>query len=185
MICGSRKPAPGSKGRSAARELLRVVEARLRDFVGETTFIDLRDVDLPHFDGRTLEDYGSADLIRIRDAIVAADLIVFAIPAYWNGLAGPLKNLLDVLGGAAYDHPEPETAFTRKLTALLVVGADDASAHNAAAQSRVILTAMGAWVTPSQFVVGNLRQVSDPKSIINGLNRFADQLRGIVLPATV
>jgi NAD(P)H-dependent FMN reductase len=178
LLCGSIKPPPGSTTPSAARELLRVVEGRLRDLGHEPAWLDLRDLDLPMFDGRRLEEYDAPDLLEVAKRISTAGTCVLSVPAYWSGPSGVMKNLLDLLGGPDYrtaKEPAPRP-FEDKVCALLVIGADDASACNASTALRAILAHLGAWVAPRAFVVGNPRQIADRQAFLRGLRDFASYI---------
>ncbi|WP_083931893.1 NADPH-dependent FMN reductase [Nocardiopsis salina] len=163
LICGSRKPAPGATERSAAREMLREV-ARGVDATGhESTWIDLRRVELPWWDGRTGEDYGSADLDRLASDLEACSVAVISAPAYWNGLSGPVKNLFDLLGPA----PWRDTTV-----AGLIVGMNASSAYAGEDQLRQVVSAVGAWWAPHSMVIGNPRDHTDVPALRRDLRRF-------------
>lgn len=183
LICGSRKPPQGHEGRSASREMLRVVAHGMTEAGAEYDWLDLRDLDLPFFDGRHGGAYESPDLDRVLAAVEAATIIVFSVPAYWGAPAGVLKNLLDLIGGAAYDLP-PGTSLplAGKMTALLVVGADRGSGHTALAAMRTTLAVMGAWTAPRAEVVGDPRQLRGVQALLASLTDFGRYIA--TLPAT-
>lgn len=163
-LCGSRKPAPDRpEGRSASRELLRYASEGARAAGARVDWLDLRELDLPFWDGRSPEEYGSPDLEELVRRVRAADIIILSVPAYWNGVSGVVKNMLDLLGNGPLQNTWVGT---------LVVGMDDGSAWNAAAQLRSILAALGAWVPPLQFVVGDPRQVGEPAALIRAARKF-------------
>jgi NAD(P)H-dependent FMN reductase len=173
FICGSRKPGPGKQGPSAARELLRAVAAGVEAAGGAYDWFDLRELDLPFFDGRPASDYGSADLDRVTAAVAASDVLVLSVPAYWGAPAGVVKNLLDLIGGPAYDAPPEETPpLEGKVAALLVVGADGISAAGALGSLRLTLSSMGAWTAPRAVVVPNPRQLRDVGKLMAALKGF-------------
>ncbi|GAA2103872.1 hypothetical protein GCM10009759_39660 [Kitasatospora saccharophila] len=170
LLCGSRKPGPGIERPSSARQLLLAVRAGLDDADTAYEQLDLRDLDIPQFDGRTRAEYRSPDLDRVQEAVEGSDVLVVSAPAYWNSVAGPLVNLFNVLGGANYDLvPDRVLPLAGKTVILLVVGADHSSAYHAAAQLRSTLAAMGAWVAPRETVIGNPRQVPDFAGVVRDL----------------
>jgi NAD(P)H-dependent FMN reductase len=183
LVCGSRKPAPGLEGRSAARELLRAVARGIEDEGGTCDWLDVRDLDLPFFDGRSVEAYGSRDLELAASAVEEHERIVLSVPAYWGGPAGVVKNLLDVLGGAAYDAPpDQEPPLAGKLVFLLVVGSDDSSAHLAHGALRSVLAAMGAWVAPRAAVVGNPRRARSVEALVAATKEFGAYVATAAVP---
>jgi NAD(P)H-dependent FMN reductase len=172
-VCGSRKPAPGVAGRSAARELLRAVCLGMREAGVEPDWLDLRDLDLPLFDGRGPDAYPDPDLSRAAATVTAADVIVLSVPAYWGGPAGVVKNFLDLLGGPAYDAPPgQQPPLAGKVFALLVVGADAVAGPAALGAMRLTLASMGAWVAPRAEVVGDLRTVRNTAALLAQLKDF-------------
>lgn len=171
LLCGSRKPAPGLDSRSAAREMLREVDAGLRSAGAPTRWVDLRDYDLPHWDGRDADAYGAADLARLHDELDRATAVVVSAPAYWNALSGVLVNVIDLVGDAP---------LRGKLVGLVVVGMDEASAWHGAAQMRALVQGVGAWCPPEQVVVGNPREHADIAGLRQDLRRYGAYL-GLLL----
>ena len=173
LICGSRKPAPGEDKPSAARQFLVVVGEALREAGVTHESIDLHDLELPHFDGRAAPEYGCADLDRAEAGVRRSRLLVVSVPAYWGGPAGVVKNFLDLLGGAAYDHPPDQPLpLLGKTVALLVVGSDTDAAYAAHIFMRHALTSMGAWVAPRAEVVGNPRLIRKIDVLLASLRDF-------------
>jgi len=180
VICGSRKPAPGVDRPSAARELLKPVMAGMAEAGVEPSWLDVREMELPFFDGRDRTEYGSPDLDRVTAAIEAADVIVLSVPAYWSGAAGVVKNLLDLLGGAAYDQPPGTyTPLEGRVVALLLVGGDDDSAAVARAQVQATLASMGAWTAPRAAVVANPRKIRNIEALLTSLKDFGRYAAGL------
>ncbi|HEX6074328.1 MAG TPA: NAD(P)H-dependent oxidoreductase [Micromonosporaceae bacterium] len=182
-VCGSRKPAPGVEGRSAARELLRAVCAGATEAGATPEWLDLRDLDIPLFDGRGAEQFPDSDLSRAAKQIAAADVVLLSVPAYWGGPAGVVKNFLDLLGGPAYDAP-PDTPppLDGKVFALLVVGADQVSAPAAQAAMRLTLASMGAWVAPRCEMVADPRTLRNVGQLLARLKDFGGYVAALTPP---
>lgn len=177
LICGSRKPPPGKKIPSAARELLKVIQEGIKHAGGKTNLIDLRGVDLPFFDGRSIDEYKNRDLNYAYNLINKSSLIVFSVPSYWGGPSGVVKNFLDLLGGPKYrDQANQESPFKNKIVGLLIVGDDDASSQNAHTNMRTILNALGAWTLPNNVVIGNPRQLKDVNKLLFELKEYGKYL---------
>ncbi|MEU1476225.1 NAD(P)H-dependent oxidoreductase [Streptomyces sp. NPDC001668] len=181
VVCGSRKPAPGREGRSAARELLKPVLAGIVQAGVVPSVFDLREMELPLFDGRTGGEYGCPDLDRLTAALDSAPVVLFSVPAYWQAPSGPLVNLLDVLGGAAYDRPPGLPApFLGKTALQLVVGADPASAYVGAGISRDMLAALGFTVDAREVVVADPRAVQDVRALTTSLRELGGHAAALV-----
>jgi NAD(P)H-dependent FMN reductase len=182
-VCGSRKPPPGTSGRSAARELLRAVCSGARLAGVEPGWLDLRDLDLPLFEGRSLDAYPDPDLARASAAVAAAEVVLLSVPAYWGGPAGVVKNFLDLLGGPAYDAPPGQPPpLAGKVFALLVVGADPVSGPAALGAMRLSLACMGAWVAPRAEVVGDLRTSRNVAALLARLREFGEYVATLSAP---
>jgi NAD(P)H-dependent FMN reductase len=174
LICGSRKPAPGSIAKkSAARELLKMLFKCIKDYGATSEIVDLREVNIPLFDGRDTEEYDSYDLTRFKEKVKSSKYIIISAPAYWGGVSGVVKNMLDLLGGVAYDKNNKNTPFTEKVVGLLVVGADNNSAFNASSQLRTILSSMGAVVLNQQVIIGDPRKISDASELLQQIDELA------------
>lgn len=163
LLCGSRKPPPGGTTVSAAREMLREVAAGIRATGHEQVWIDLRELELPWWDGRTGAEYGCADLDRLCALLSSCRAVVVSAPCYWDALSGVVKNMLDLTG------PDP---WRSTLVAGLVVGMNESSACHGEDQLRQVVNALGAWWAPYAFVVGNPREHHDPSELRRELRRF-------------
>lgn len=157
-ISASLKPAPGSAGRSAALSLLSYALGVVADAHLDVALLDLRAVPPPLFDGRLPADRDDENLRFAYSCIEQSGGLFVAIPAYWSGVSGVFKNLVDVLCGPAYDLPRPATTvFTGKPVAVLVVGADDESASEGAREAPRILASTGARLVGPPVSVANPR----------------------------
>ncbi|MDA0167661.1 NAD(P)H-dependent oxidoreductase [Solirubrobacter taibaiensis] len=162
-VSPSLKPAPTSGGRSAAFSLLSFALKALEGARVDVALLNLRDVPLPFFDGRLPTQRDDEGLQVALRCVERAGGLFIAVPAYWSGVSGVFKNFIDTLCGPAYDLPDPvTTVFTGKPVALLVVGADEASAEAGAREAPRIVESAGA------------RVVSVPVSVANPRRGFAD-----------
>lgn len=172
LLCMSRKPSEHEPlKRSAARQLLRVCETSLTDAGIDTDFIDLRDHDIPYFDGRPAADYGPVvdDLAaRLR----RARLVLFSFPAYWGGLNGYGKNFLDVLGGAVYDAKDRTTPLTGAFVSAVVVGGTQGDSGAGLAGFRHTMAEMGATPLPDAIALDNPRTHPAMKDVVTNCYRL-------------
>lgn len=163
LFCGSRKPAPGIHSVSASREMLKEIQQGVASTGIPSTFLDLREYALPFWDGRSFDEYDSADLERLYVQMNESSGFILSVPAYWNSISGCVKNVFDLVGS------EP---FEGKLVGLLIVGMDDASAWNGARQMKQIVESLGGWSPPEAMVVGNPRHIEDHAELRRHLRRF-------------
>lgn len=172
LLCMSKKPGEHEPWkRSAARQLLRVCETSLTDAGIATDFIDLRDHEIPFFDGRPIGSYGPVvdDLAaRLRHA----RLVLFGFPAYWGGLNGYGKNFLDVLGGAVYDAEDRETPLTGTFVSAVVVGGTQGDSGVGLAAFRHVMAEMGATPLPDAVALDNPRSHPAIKDVVTRCYRL-------------
>src|SRR5438046_7541531 len=119
-VCGSLKPALGRKNSSACRELLRLALAPVAEIYPLIETLDLREAQLPFFDGREPSEYDHAGLVAARAAVEAAGGYVFSVPAYWGGIGSAFKNFVETVCGPGYEGQR--SPFAGKPVAVLIVG---------------------------------------------------------------
>ena len=156
-ICTTLKPAPGRTGGSATRSLLTYALGSVVAVYPDVAMLDLREhrcrCSMAAAAART-----DPHLDLVTTCVERARTLLIGVPAYWCGVSGVFKNLIDTLCGAAYDLPQPRrTVLTGKKIGLLVVGADDESGAAAAAQAIAILASTGATVAGEPIIVPNPR----------------------------
>lgn len=161
LICGSMKPSPGRDTKSAARELLNLVKKKF-DEQGYDNYkvLDLRNLNLPFFDGRNTSEYENESVDELYNSMLEAEHIIISAPAYWKSVVGSVINAMNVIGGPLYDFPEKKELLVGKKVSLIVVGAEFADAVHGSSQLRNVFTAMGATVLRKEIIIGNLRTLS-------------------------
>lgn len=88
-ICGS------LRDESTTRVALAHTLAAAADAGAETELLDLREFDLPLYDG---DDSDAGDAVELRERVRAADGIVLGTPIYHGTIASGLKTALDYCG---------------------------------------------------------------------------------------
>jgi NAD(P)H-dependent FMN reductase len=157
-VCASLKPGPGRGDRSAARGLLSYALQTVSTVYPEVALLDLREYPPPLFDGRGPHENEDPALRFIWSCIHRAGALLLSVPAYWSGVSGVFKNLIDTLCGPAYDMAGPiVTVFKDKPVGVLIVGAEEESARAGVDQARRILLATGARLVDPPVVVSNPR----------------------------
>lgn len=155
-ICGSKKPSPKYPNvKSACRELLRITEASIKKHDLITNFVDIREFQLPWFEGLKLEDYPNTDSAAFVDLLRKSRTILFSLPAYWGGLSGAAKNIFDLIGGPEYDTQTSTILLKDKLVAAMIIGAANQDAEQAHEQFKIILEKMGANLAKEALIINN------------------------------
>lgn len=108
--------------------------------------------DLPLYD-RDLDENSPAQYIRVREAVAAADAVLFVTPEHNASFSAMLKNAIDVVS-----RPMGESKWPGKPAGIVTVGASLAGGMRAGDQLRTITS--GAFVNmptlPFALNVGNL-----------------------------
>ncbi|MGD6879672.1 NADPH-dependent FMN reductase [Bacillus infantis] len=160
LVCGSMKPALGQNKTSAVREVLKVIKKRFTDMNYENyQTLDIRELNLPYFDGRNTEEYMHEGVTELYNAFLEAKTIVVSAPAYWRTVAGGLINALNLIGGPLYDFPDKADFLKGKEIFLITVGASFVDSVYASTQLRNSFSSMGASVSQKEIIIGNIREM--------------------------
>lgn len=159
-ICASYKSESGRAGkRSATRQLGSIARSALARIVGPVDDLNLCDSRLPFFEGVPLTYYDDEGSMSFHKSIADATAILLQAPAYWQGPSGVVKNLLDLLGGAAYDdRNDCKTILQDKKVALMIVGAQSGDAELAKDQLRRTVISLGGQPMDNSFTIDNPAQ---------------------------
>jgi chromate reductase, NAD(P)H dehydrogenase (quinone) len=135
-------------------KLLRAAEELLPPFVEFESWDGLKT--LPPFDED--DEPGGEDVRALREAVAAADLLLFATPEYNASIPGQLKNAVDWLS-------RPVATSVLRGKPALVVGASTAAfgAVWAQAELRKVLATAGARVVDADVAVGHAPTKFDDK----------------------
>lgn len=164
---------------SASRALLEMAVDRLSPVFPSIEFLDLSKRDLPLFAGT--DPTVNTMVAPFLESVRGCGGLLLSVPCYWGSVSGVFKNFVDLLSGPAYDLQEPTTVFTGKPVALIVVGADSASAFAGRVDAERILRAAGAEVMNDVVVVTEPRTVPIPVSVPGEVARLAALLARNVL----
>lgn len=159
---------PGSvrEGSSTSRAV-EVALRGARDAGAETALLNLRDLELPFaYDHNALYSSG---VVRLREAVKAADGLILGTPEYHGALSGVLKNALDLMG---FDE------FEGKMIGLVGVSGGAMGAHDALNTLRTIGRALHAWVVPTQVAVPLAHKIFRPDGTLTD-PKIEDRLRAV------
>lgn len=177
LICGSMKPPLKKKTPSAAREFLKIVQQGIHKAGGKTQFIDLRDMQLPFFDGREkIAEYKNKDLLGIQKAIHGSGIVIISVPAYWGGPSGVVKNLIDLLGGPRYRKNVEEPSIKGKIIGFIIVGDTEGSAQSASVSIKNAISSQGGIALSNSIVIGNPHGVKNLSELTKKLYMYGKSL---------
>lgn len=100
----------GEKTLSVVKHVIE--HAGLLDSELETAILDLKDYKVEFCDGRHPSEYND-DTCKVIEMVMSADCFIIGTPIFQASLAGPLKNLFDLL---------PTTAFRNKVIGFIGTG---------------------------------------------------------------
>jgi chromate reductase len=146
-IAGSLRNASYNRG------LLRAAQELAPDGM-EVDLFDIRD--LPYYDG-DVEAAGAPEAVhRFRDAIRAADAVLFTTPEYNRGTSGVLKNAIDWAS-----RPARQSVLDGKPVALMGATTGISGTANAQRQVREALLFPGAQTLPDEVLVARAGEKFD------------------------
>lgn len=147
---------PGSlREESYTRASLRVALDAAGQYPGvETDLIDLREFDLPVYDG---DDGDAGDAEPLRKRVAAADAILVGTPVYHGSYSSTLKTALDYCG---FDE------FDGKTVGLLAV-AGGSFPTATLDHLRSVMRALNAWVLPHQAALPRVRSHFEDGELVN------------------
>ena len=133
------------------RKLLAVAAGMARDAGAAVTEADLRDYDIPLYDGDVEAAIGlPSDVARLKDLFIASDAILIATPEYNASIGGVLKNAIDWVTRSRPGEV-PLVAFKGKVVGLLAATPGKMAAIRGLIATRHILSTLGSVVVPTQF----------------------------------
>lgn len=108
-----------------------------------TDFIDLSDGSIPLYNGEE-EQNENPSVKELRELSYHAEGVVLTTPEYHNGMSGALKNAIDYLSSAQFEH---------KPVALIAVGGGGKGGMNALSNMRIVARGIYANVIPKQTIL--------------------------------
>lgn len=135
--------------------------ARLAGAAGaEVTLADLRDHEMPLYDGDLERDAGLPPGARsFRALLEANDGLIISCPEYNSSITPLLKNSIDWCSRP--DGEEPSHAFRGKIAALVAASPGKLGGLRGMVHVRAILQNIGVMVVPSQFALSQAHKAFD------------------------
>jgi chromate reductase len=165
------------------RKLLANATQACRELGAEIDLVDLRDADIPFYDG-DLEAKGLPPSVQaLRARIARADALLIASPEYNGSIPGVLKNAIDWVSRP------PEQPFRGKVAGIMGATPGPSGCARALPDLRKILSALGVFVIPMQVGLGGATEAFDA-GILKDLPKknvaaFAQQLVDITTKLAV
>ena len=143
------------------KKLIRVA-ARLAEEAGaEVTVFDLRDLDLPLYDGDLESNHGLPEgAQRMKAVMKEHDAFLIASPEYNSSISGALKNAIDWASRPTGDEVRLE-CFTGKIAGLLAASPGALGGLRGLVHLRAILGNINVLVVPEQHAIPKASEVFD------------------------
>ena len=166
--------AGSARAQSLNRRLL-ATAARAAEQAGATvTIVELRDLELPPYDGDFEAAQGlPAGAEKLKAAIAGADGLLIASPEYNHSIPGTLKNALDWASRGS------DRVYDGKSVALIGAAPGALGAVRALLHLRQVLAAVGAWVVPGMVAVPRAGEAFDEQGDLKD-ETLRGQLEGLV-----
>jgi chromate reductase, NAD(P)H dehydrogenase (quinone) len=145
--------AGSTRVESYNKKLVKIAVQGARKVGAEVTFIDLRDLPMPLYDGDLEEREGLPSTARqFKDLLMAHQGLLIASPEYNSSISGVLKNAIDWASRPAEGEP-PLVCFKGKLCSIMSTSTGALGGLRGLVTVRSILGNIGVIVLPDQVAV--------------------------------
>lgn len=166
------------------KKMVRIAAQMARDAGADVTELDLRDLDLPIYDGDLEDEHGLPDGAKqLKKMMKANDGFLISAPEYNSSLSAALKNAIDWASRPAEDDV-PLEAFKGKVAGIMAASPGALGGLRGLFQLRFVLSNINVLVVPDQFALskaneafnddGSLKDESHAEKIGNIVRRVVD-----------
>lgn len=143
------------------KKLLKIAIRGAEAAGGEVTYLELRDLQLPLYDG----DLEAAQGLppggrRFKDLLFAHDAILISAPEYNSSISGVMKNAID-WASRPVPGEKPLQGFTGKIAGLLSASPGMLGGLRGLVVVRMMLSNIGVVVLPEQFALSQAHNAFD------------------------
>jgi chromate reductase len=166
------------RSESFNKKLVRIAAHAAERAGAEVTLLDLRDLNLPLYDGDLEDSLGLPEgARRLKQLMIASDAFLISSPEYNSSISGALKNAIDWASRPAPGEP-PLAPFRGKLAGLMAASPGGFGGIRALPTVRLIFSNLGTLVLPTQVALPRANEafhqdgsLKDPK-----IQRAVEQL---------
>lgn len=149
------------------KKLARVAAGYVQAAGAEATYVDLRDFDLPVYDGDLEAAKGLPEgAKKLKKLMVDHPGFLIASPEYNSSIPGALKNALDWVSRSESKDEPALAAFTGKTAAIVSASPGMLGGLRGLVHLRSILGNLGVLVLPRQQAVGKAHEAFDEKGAL-------------------
>ena len=144
------------------KKLVKIALQGAEEAGAKVTYLDLRDLPMPLYDGDLEEQYGLPENARkFKDLLLSHQGLLIASPEYNSSISGVLKNAIDWASRPAPDEASL-ACFTGKVCALMSASPGALGGLRGLVTVRMILGNIGVIVLPEQVAVSKAMQAFAP-----------------------
>jgi chromate reductase, NAD(P)H dehydrogenase (quinone) len=143
------------------KKLAKLAARHAEDAGASVTYLDLRDLDLPMYDGDLEEKAGlPAGAKKLKELMKSHDGFLIASPEYNSSVSAALKNAIDWASRPA-DDKKPLEAFAGKVAGLMSASPGALGGLRGLFQLRFILSNIQVLVIPDQHAISQANEAFD------------------------
>ena len=147
---------------SINKKLAKLAAEIAQDAGAQVTYIDLKDFEMPIYDGDFEQENGVPDNAKkLKQLFSDHDGLLIASPEYNSSMSALLKNSLDWISRPHEENEAPLIAFRGKVAALSAVSPGGLGGVRGLVPLRMMLGNIGVTVIPSQIAVSSGFQAFD------------------------
>ncbi|MEK7992062.1 MAG: NAD(P)H-dependent oxidoreductase [Thiotrichaceae bacterium] len=141
---------------SLNKKLAKLASNMAQDTGAQVTYIDLKDFEMPLYDGDLEAQHGIPDNAKkLKHLFVTHDGFFIASPEYNSSMSALLKNTLDWISRPHQENEAPLSAFNGKVAALGAISPGGLGGLRGLVPLRMMLGNIGVIVVPSQTAIGS------------------------------
>ncbi|GJL85183.1 MAG: oxidoreductase [Micavibrio sp.] len=165
---------------SLNKKLAATASKMATDSGADVTFIDMRDFEMPLYDGDHEDENGMPENARkLKEVFSNHDGFFIASPEYNSSFSPMIKNTIDWLSRPHEENGPPLTPFKGKVAAIAGTSPGGLGGLRGLVSLRMLLGNIGVTVIPSQVAIGGGMQAFDD----NG--KLKDERQAGMLQATI
>lgn len=154
--------AGSSRTESFNKKLVQIAVAGAKAAGAEVTYIDLRDLPMPIYDGDLEAKEGMPENAqKFKQLMLANDGLLIASPEYNSSYSALLKNAIDWASRSAPGEP-PLAAFSGKVAAIMSASPGGLGGLRGLFQLRTLLSNIRVLVLPDQVTVSKAYEAFNP-----------------------
>jgi chromate reductase len=166
--------AGSTRTESFNKKLVKIAMRGAEEAGAQVTFVDLRDLPMPLYDGDLEESDGlPTNAHKFKDLLLSHQGLLIASPEYNSSISGVLKNAID-WASRPVEGEAPLACFTGKVCALMSASPGGLGGLRGLVVVRMLLGNIGVTVLPDQEAVGKAFSAFAPDGSLQDAEKQKD-----------